>query len=86
VVALADSASGFGCLTCLPDGATGFTTAELKANFIGTAREGGVRCRAHLAHGGRTTQVWDAEVTRETDGRTIALFRCTQILLYGGRS
>jgi 1,4-dihydroxy-2-naphthoyl-CoA hydrolase len=84
VVALADSASGFGCLNCLPAGASGFTTAELKANFLGTSREGGVRCIAHLVHGGRTTQVWDAEVTREADGKTIALFRCTQILLYAG--
>ena len=84
VVALADAASGFGCLNWLPEGASGFTTAELKTNFLGTCREGGVRCRAHLVHGGRTTQVWDAEVSREADGKTIALFRCTQILLYGG--
>lgn len=83
VVALADAAAGFGCLHWLPETASGFTTAELKTNFLGTCREGGVRCRARLVHGGRTTQVWDAEVTREADGRTIALFRCTQILLYG---
>jgi uncharacterized protein (TIGR00369 family) len=86
VVALADAAAGFGCLHWLPQGASGFTTAELKANFLGTCREGGVRCLAHLVHGGRTTQVWDAEVTRESDGKTIALFRCTQILLYGTQS
>ena len=84
VVALADSASGFGCLNCLPTGASGFTTAELKANFLGTSRAGGVRCTARLVHGGRTTQVWDAEVSREADGKAIALFRCTQILLYAG--
>jgi hypothetical protein len=41
-----------------------------------------VRCRARLIHGGRTTQVWDAEIWREADAKTIALFRCTQILLY----
>ena len=84
VVALADSAAGFGCLNCLPAGASSFTTAELKTNFLGTSREGGVRCTARLVHGGRTTQVWDAEVTREADGKAIALFRCTQILLYAG--
>ena len=82
VVALADSAAGFGCLNCLPEGATGFATVELKANFLGTCREGAVRCRTRLANGGRTTQVWDAEVSRETDGKTIVLFRCTQMLLY----
>ncbi len=82
VVALADAAAGFGCLNCLPTSASGFTTAELKINFLGTCREGGVRCVARLVHRGRTTQVWDAEVTREGDGKTIALYRCTQILLY----
>jgi 1,4-dihydroxy-2-naphthoyl-CoA hydrolase len=85
IVALADTAAGFGCLHCLPAGASGFTTAELKTNFLGTCREGGVRGIARLVHGGRTTQVWDAEVTREADGKTIALFRCTQILLYAER-
>jgi 1,4-dihydroxy-2-naphthoyl-CoA hydrolase len=82
VVALADTSCGFGCLESLPPHATGFTTAELKANFIGTAREGGVSCEARLVHGGRTTQVWDAVVTNEGATKTIALFRCTQILLY----
>jgi 1,4-dihydroxy-2-naphthoyl-CoA hydrolase len=85
VVALADAAAGFGCLHWLPKGASGFTTAELKTNFLGTCREGGVRGIARLVHGGRTTQVWDAEVRREADGKTIALFRCTQIVLYPDR-
>jgi 1,4-dihydroxy-2-naphthoyl-CoA hydrolase len=83
VVALADTACGYGCVMSLPEGASGFTTAELKANFIGTAREGGVSCDARLVHGGRTTQVWDAEVKSEAAGKAIALFRCTQIILYG---
>ncbi|QOZ34019.1 PaaI family thioesterase [Bradyrhizobium sp. CCBAU 53421] len=82
LVALADTACGFGCLASLPDGATGFATGELKTNFIGTAREGGVSCEARLVHAGRTTQVWDAEVRSEASGKTIALFRCTQMLLY----
>ncbi len=80
VVALADTACGYGCLVSLPDGAVGFTTAELKTNFIGTALEGGVSCEARLVHGGRTTQVWDAEVKGEATGKTIALFRCTQVI------
>jgi uncharacterized protein (TIGR00369 family) len=82
VVALADTACGYGFLVSLPKRAVGFTTAELKANFLGTAREGGVACEARLVHGGRTTQVWDAEVRNEASGRIMALFRCTQILLY----
>ena len=81
VVALADTSCGYGCVMSLPDGASGFTTAELKTNFIGTALEGGITCEAHPVHGGRTTQVWDAEVKSEASGKTIALFRCTQIIL-----
>jgi 1,4-dihydroxy-2-naphthoyl-CoA hydrolase len=80
VVTLADTAAGYGCFASLPEGATGFTTIELKANFLGTAREGRIECEAIRIHGGRTTQVWDATVTHE--GKTIALFRCTQLLLY----
>lgn len=82
VVAFADTACGFGCRVSLPEGASGFTTAELKTNFIGTVREGGVTCDAHLVHAGRTTQVWDAVVKNEITGKIIALFRCTQIILY----
>lgn len=82
VIALADTACGYGCFLSLPEGASGFTTAELKTNFLGTTREGGIVGESRLIHGGRTTQVWDATVARESDGKTIALFRCTQILLY----
>jgi 1,4-dihydroxy-2-naphthoyl-CoA hydrolase len=83
VIALADSACGYGCMTSLPEGASGFTTIELKSNFLGTVREGGgVACEATLVHGGRNTQVWDALVTAEATGKTIALFRCTQMVLY----
>ena len=82
VVALADTACGYGCLDALPAGATGFTTIELKTNFLGTARVGAIACAARLVHAGRSTQVWDAEVKNETSGKTIALFRCTQMLLY----
>ena len=81
VVGLADSACGYGCIASLPEGASGFTTIELKANFLATVREGTLACESRLVHGGRTTQVWDATVTRQ-DGKTLALFRCTQLLLY----
>lgn len=81
VVALADTSCGYGCVTSLPDGAAGFTTIELKANFLGTLREGGLGCEANLVHAGRSTQVWDARLTDEATGRTVALFRCTQMVL-----
>jgi uncharacterized protein (TIGR00369 family) len=82
VVTLADTTCGYGCFANLPDGATGFTTIELKSNHLGTAREGTIVSRATPVHLGRTTQVWDAVVTHKETGRTIALFRCTQLMLY----
>ena len=82
VVALADTSCGYGCVAALPEGARGFTTIELKSNFLGTAREGSIRCRATPVHLGRTTQVWDAVITNEADGKPIALFRCTQMVLW----
>ena len=83
VITLADTSAGMGCLASLPEGAMGFTTVELKTNFLATAREGALRCNARLIHGGSRTQVWDATVGREDDERVIALFRCTQFLLRG---
>lgn len=81
VVALADTVCGFGSFATKPAEATGFTTVELKTNYLGTAREGTITCEARMLHGGRTTQVWDATVYGPT-GKAIALFRCTQMLLY----
>lgn len=82
IVALADTCAGLGCAAALPEGANGFTTIELKSNHLGTAREGTLDCSATPAHLGRTTQVWDAVVTHRESGRTLALFRCTQMVLY----
>jgi len=82
VIALADTSCGYGCIATLPEGAKGFTTVELKANFLGTARDGVIACRATPVHLGRTTQVWDAVVTHEASGAKIALFRCTQMVLW----
>jgi 1,4-dihydroxy-2-naphthoyl-CoA hydrolase len=82
VIALADTSCGYGCFVNLPDEAEGFTTVELKSNFLGTKREGIIECEATLVHGGRATQVWDATVTDNESGKKLALFRCTQMILY----
>ena len=82
VVALADTACGYGCIAHLPAGAENFTTMELKTNFLGTAREGTIACIATPMHLGNMTQVWDAVVTDRTSGRRIVLFRCTQLILW----
>jgi len=82
LIALADTTCGYGTFTDLPSGAQNFTTIELKSNFLNTAREGGIACVATRVHSGRTTQVWDATVTDEASRKAIALFRCTQLILY----
>jgi 1,4-dihydroxy-2-naphthoyl-CoA hydrolase len=85
VVGLADSACGYGCVASLPDGAVNFATVEVKTNFLRTVTEGTLDCRATMVHGGRTTQLWDAEVREAGSDRLLALFRCTQLILYPDR-
>lgn len=85
VVTLADTLSGYGCVANLPADATGFTTIELKSNHLGTARDGTIVGVATPVHRGKTTQVWDAVVTHKESGRTLAVFRCTQMILYTQR-
>ena len=82
VVTLADTSAGYGCIVNLPEGAGGFTTIELKSNHLGTARGGTIECTAKPVHLGKTTQVWDSIVTHRETGKTIAMFRCTQLILY----
>ena len=82
LVALADTLCAYGVSTVWPEGATGFTTAELKCNFMRTLQSGAVAAVAEMLHGGRTTQVWDAKLTNENTGKLLAAFRCTQIILY----
>jgi 1,4-dihydroxy-2-naphthoyl-CoA hydrolase len=85
VMVLADTAAGYGALACLPERATGFLSIEMKSNHLAATREGTVRCVAQARHLGYTTQVWEAELTHEESGRTVALFRCTQLILYDQR-
>ncbi len=82
IVTLADTVSGYGCIANLPADATGFTTIELKSNHLGTALDGTIVAVATPVHRGKTTQVWDAIVTHQQSGRTLAVFRCTQMILY----
>jgi len=82
VIALADTSAGYGRVANLPEGAASFTTVELKSNHLGTATEGTIECVATAAHLGKKTQVWDAKVTSRESGKILALFRCTQMVLY----
>ncbi|KAK4529659.1 hypothetical protein CCYA_CCYA02G0516 [Cyanidiococcus yangmingshanensis] len=87
VVTLADTACGYGCYVSLPPERVNFATVQLSSQFLGTALNGELEVEAWLRHAGKSTQVWDAEVrSRATSqpsrtAQTIALFRCTQLLL-----
>ncbi|MGI9426341.1 MAG: PaaI family thioesterase [Hyphomicrobiaceae bacterium] len=82
IVSLADTCCGYGTVRSLPEGADGFTTLDLTSNFLGTALKGTVECCATPLHQGRTTQVWDAQLSATDSGKTIAHFRCTQMILW----
>jgi 1,4-dihydroxy-2-naphthoyl-CoA hydrolase len=82
IVTFADTLAGYGCIAHLPGNAENFTTVELKVNYLGTAREGKLYGEARAVHLGRTTQVWDAVVSHGEERRKLALFRCTQLVLY----
>jgi len=81
VLLLADTAAGYASFAHLPDGAKNFTTVELKSNFLGTVRDGTIRTECLAEHLGRTTQVWSCVVFGAGE-RRIALFRCTQLVLW----
>ena len=82
VIALADTACGYGCIAHLPEGAENFTTVELKSNFLGTARDGTIAA----SRSPRTSAGRRRSGTRPSRGtptaKPIALFRCTQMILW----
>ena len=82
IVTLADTIAGYACLYNLPDKGISFTTIELKTNFLGSIKNGSVKAEANLQHSGKTTQVWDVTVINEENKKKLALFRCTQLILY----
>ena len=82
LITLADSAAGYGCMANLPDGASGFTTIELKSNMTSSVKEGVISCASECVHSGRTTQVWESIVTSEVTGKMLAKFICTQLVIY----
>ena len=82
IVAIADSACGYGSIASLPEGAQGHTTVELKCNFVGAVKDKTILCDAVALHKGRTTQIWDAHVYSKATGKSIAHFRCTQMILW----
>ena len=82
IVTFADSIAGFSSIAHLPEGASSFTTLEVKTNFIGAAREGTLEAEGFAEHLGRSTHVWRVEVRSKETKKKVATFSCTQLILY----
>ena len=81
-VSLADTVAAWSTIPNLPEGHD-FSTAEMKVNLFGVAREGDVlEAESVPLHVGRRTQVWEVRVS--VGGRLGALFVCTQVLVARG--
>ena len=82
IVTFADTVAGYSTIAHLPENGKSFTTLELKSNFIKAIREGKLECECVAEHLGRTTQVWRVIVRNMESKKKIALFSCTQLILY----
>ena len=82
IVSFADTIAGYSVLAHLPENGKSFTTLELKSNFIRATRDGIIECESSAEHLGRTTQVWRVDVRSQETKKKIAVFSCTQLILY----
>lgn len=82
IVTFADTVAGYSTVAHLPEGGKSFTTLELKSNFTGAARDGVLVGESSVEHMGRTTQVWRVVIRRKDSGKKVAVFSCTQLILY----
>jgi uncharacterized protein (TIGR00369 family) len=78
-VSLADTVAAWATMANLRPGHD-FSTAEMKVNLFGVAREGDVlEAAATPLHVGRRTQVWEVRVN--VGEKLGALFVCTQVIV-----
>ena len=82
IVTLADSVAGYSTIAHLPENGKSFTTIELKSNFMRAKRDGTIEYESTPEHLGRTTQVWRVIVRDKETKKKIAIFSCTQMILY----
>ncbi|MEM7102934.1 MAG: PaaI family thioesterase [Bacteroidota bacterium] len=82
IITFADTIAGYSTMAHLPEKARSFTTIELKSNFLGAKKDGKLHCECIAEHLGRTTHVWRAIVKDPDTGKKIALFSCTQLIIY----
>jgi uncharacterized protein (TIGR00369 family) len=81
VMALADTVGAAATVINLPPGAS-TTTIESKTNFLAAIPIGDTAiARARPFHRGKTTMVWQTEISRQSDGRLAAVVTQTQLVL-----
>ena len=82
VTTLLDTAMGGACWSVLEEDES-FLTADLRVEFLRSARPGTLRAEGRVVHRTRRVVFCEAEL-RDADGTLLAAARCTQIVR-GGR-
>ncbi|TQS75266.1 hotdog fold thioesterase [Ornithinibacillus gellani] len=75
-VALAETAASIGALLHVDSETTSVFGMEINANHIRSKRDGNVTATATPIHTGKTTMVWDIQITDE-EHQLICISRCT---------
>jgi uncharacterized protein (TIGR00369 family) len=82
ILGIADLLCGYGTLCNTPNGEFNFATQEMTTTFVGTVGTGEeITFTVLPRHLGRTTQVWEAEVTDSATGKLLTLVRVLQKIL-----
>lgn len=79
-VALAETVGSTACFLFLDTENLVVRGIEITANHVKSVREGFIYAKAELWHAGRTTQIWNIEVTNG-DGDRVSLCKLTTITL-----
>jgi uncharacterized protein (TIGR00369 family) len=80
MVALAESVGSAACFVFLDTENFSIRGLEINANHVRSMKEGKVFAKASFIHKGRTTQVWQIELTNE-QGQLISMCKLTTIAL-----
>lgn len=82
IVTFADTVAGYSTIAHLPEKGKSFTTLELKIQLMKAIRKGTLYCECTAEHMGKTTQIWRVIVSDMESKKKIAVFSCTQLILY----
>ncbi len=75
-VLLAETLGSVAGNLCVPEGKA-CVGLEINANHLSSVKEGTVLGRVEAVHVGRSTQVWDIKIRRESDHKLVCVSRLT---------